>query len=45
MDFYQKVDISKPSVIMQDQMILQILDEVNNKFKELDYHNVLQHCF
>ena len=26
-------------------MILEILDEVNKKFKELDYYQVLQHCY
>lgn len=45
MDFYETVDLAKPSQVLQEQMVLEILDEVTNKFKEQGFNDILQHCY
>ena len=31
MDFYQQVDLAKPSAVLQQQMVLEILNNVNDR--------------
>jgi hypothetical protein len=37
MSFYEKVDLAKPSKVIQDQIMLETLDEANEAYKQSGY--------
>lgn len=44
-DFYGKVDLGKPSDILLEQLILETLDEINERLKPQNFDLSLTHCF
>ena len=45
MGFYEKVDLAKPTQVIQDQIMLEVLDEANESFKQVGFDQIIRYCF
>ena len=45
LDFYQKIDHAKPPALLHEQLILELLQQANDKFVKMGYQDILRNCF